>query len=737
MSHFATVVLATSVIVATARGLRRGISARRKREDNGPPYDGAADGAGEWPSVTVIVPAWEERETLKYCLATLARQDYGDFSTIIIAGGRDGTFEEAAAASRGDPRITVIAQGPHGKNSALNTGVQQAGGEVLVFLDADSVIRPGYLRALVRPLLGHSSESDVGAVTGNYVPLRRAPLAHLGEMAKVAENEVRGRVMLNGSGGIAIRRALLMRLGGFPEGPFADDWDLSVRLSAKGYITAYSAEALVITQRPATLREWWSNELRWRRIHLRSVFRLRDVLFTGPGPLFRHLYPYAAAWGTLIASALALAARITGPPPLRRLVGALWSLVLAQSVSRDVTTYAEGYAYSRHARALVAAPLVPLATVLGWCAAILATLTPGKAPVQAKGPRPVPNGPEIASAIAKEERTPSIVPAWGPALNPPGFADWSGMDDSTSTISIAIVNHNTREHLAACLESAAADPCVPVLVVDNASTDDSAEMVRREFPWVDLHVLPANRGFAAGANTAVRLCTTPYVLLLNSDTRLAPNSASALADYLDAHPSVAVAGPRLLNPDGSLQHSCHAMPTPLNELLRWTFLGVLAARMPFGRDYYLARWSHSYARPVGWLVGAALAIRRGAFDTIGGFDESFFMYSEEVDLMYRLHAARWDVHFAPVTDVIHVGGASTVQQRAAMTAQLFSSMYGFYSRHYSGHSLLQLKITLSYLMLRNLARDFVRLPGARDDARRDQIYQDIGAWRRVLATVWD
>jgi GT2 family glycosyltransferase len=223
---------------------------------------------------------------------------------------------------------------------------------------------------------------------------------------------------------------------------------------------------------------------------------------------------------------------------------------------------------------------------------------------------------------------------------------------------------------------------------------------------------------------------------LNSDTRLHPGALAALAGYLESHPRVGMVGPRLVNPDGTLQPSVYPTPAPVAELLRWTSLAAVAARMPGLRDRYFLRWSHERAASVGWLVGAALAIRKEAFDEVGGFDTSFFMYSEEVDLAYRLGKAGWEVHFVPAATVTHFGGASTDAYRADMMARLFASMYRFYAKHFPPGWQRQLKAIITYLMLRNLARDRWRLLRGQCPAACEQLAQDLAAWRRVLRLTW-
>lgn len=309
-------------------------------------------------------------------------------------------------------------------------------------------------------------------------------------------------------------------------------------------------------------------------------------------------------------------------------------------------------------------------------------------------------------------------------------------NEVATKMAVAVISYDTREQLAACL--ATIDPhqgSREVVVVDNGSQDGSVEMVRARFPWVTLRVSPSNRGYGSAANQAFALCRADYVLLLNSDTLLADGTVPALASYLDGHPRVGIVGPRLLNPDRSLQCSCYPFPSPLNELLRWTSLGVVVGHLPGLRERYLPTSSHRFARPADWVVGAALAIRRKAFETVGGFDESFFMYSEEVDLCYRLRQAGWETHFAPVTEVVHMGGASTARYRGAMAAQLFASLEQFYRRHYPHSRRLGLKLVLTYLMLRNVAQGYLH-GRSRSDTEHTGVAEDMAAWRRVLAEVW-
>jgi GT2 family glycosyltransferase len=171
---------------------------------------------------------------------------------------------------------------------------------------------------------------------------------------------------------------------------------------------------------------------------------------------------------------------------------------------------------------------------------------------------------------------------------------------------------------------------------------------------------------------------------------------------------------------------------PFTLLFVNSIVGRLIRYVPVLRNWHLRTWSHARARVVPWVLGAALAIRPEAFMAVGGFDESFFMYSEEMDLCYRLQAAGWQVHFAPVTTVRHVYGASTKQRRTEMLVQLFTSLRHFYQRHYSKLQLLQLDIILKSFALARWIVDSVRLSIARKACDRALLAENLAAWKQLL-----
>lgn len=299
-------------------------------------------------------------------------------------------------------------------------------------------------------------------------------------------------------------------------------------------------------------------------------------------------------------------------------------------------------------------------------------------------------------------------------------------------LAVAVVSYDTRDLLELCLRSVRAARPAHAVVVDNGSTDGSIELVRTHFAEMTLIVNKPNRGYGAAGNQAIASCSAPVVLLLNSDTEIAPDALSALGRYLAEHHEAAVAGPRLVNLDGSLQASTLGFPSTADMLMGDTGLHLLVRRTPILRERFLRTWSHDSARPVPWLRGAALAIRRSAFDAVGGFDERYFMYWEEVDLCRRLAAAGWQTHFAPVTDVLHARSASTRKHPRAMRREWLVSYGRYLARHETARAAASQLRLLRALMLARARRDRVRLRFARDAGRRQALGAAVEGWDALL-----
>ena len=261
-------------------------------------------------------------------------------------------------------------------------------------------------------------------------------------------------------------------------------------------------------------------------------------------------------------------------------------------------------------------------------------------------------------------------------------------------ISVLIVNWNVRDLLADCLTSLYSDQHsfnFEVWLVDNASTDGSVAMLQERFPQVQLIQNPDNPGFAQGNLQAYAHSSGGYILMLNPDTLLKPGALDRLYQHLEAHPQTAGVGPDLRNPDSTRQMGCYPFPTLSRELWRLLHLDRLWS---YG-VYPVERWETMDPRPVDVVQGACLLLRRSALEQVGFLDPDYYMYTEEVDLCYRLKRAGWGISWLPAARVIHFGGQSTHQAAEAMFLRLYESKILFFRKHYGLMSAGLYKLILS------------------------------------------
>lgn len=234
-------------------------------------------------------------------------------------------------------------------------------------------------------------------------------------------------------------------------------------------------------------------------------------------------------------------------------------------------------------------------------------------------------------------------------------------------LSILIVNWNVSDLLRDCLRSierGRGDLAVEVIVVDSASQDGSVDMVATEFPWVTLLPQTENVGFPRGNNIALAQARGDYLLLLNPDTVVLDDALAEMVAYLRAHPDVGAVGPQLLNPDGSVQSSRRRFPTLATGFFESTWLEGLAPAVL--RRYYALDLPDDATAEVEWLTGACIMVPRAVYERVGGLDEAYFMYSEELDWCRRIVAAGWRVVYHPAARVVHHVGKSSEQ---AVTAR--------------------------------------------------------------------
>jgi hypothetical protein len=298
-------------------------------------------------------------------------------------------------------------------------------------------------------------------------------------------------------------------------------------------------------------------------------------------------------------------------------------------------------------------------------------------------------------------------------------------------LSVVVVSWNVKALLAGCLDSLyqQGPDDLEVLVIDNASTDGTPAMLSESYPQVRVLESQRNLGFGAANNLGIRQCRGQYVLLLNPDTVLKPGAIAALLGFLQAHPAAGAVGPKILNPDGSLQYSCSPAPTLQSEASR---LLHLPGMRPDGY-YPMEGWDQQQPHRTQVLLGACLLLPRQALEQVGGFDEEYFMYSEEVDLCYRLAQAGWELYWHPAAQVVHYGGQSTQQAAAEMFLHLYRSKTLFFRKHRGllatlGYKLLLAATSLSRMVLAPLAW-LERPPG------RQMRLRQAGNYLRLLAAL--
>jgi len=244
-------------------------------------------------------------------------------------------------------------------------------------------------------------------------------------------------------------------------------------------------------------------------------------------------------------------------------------------------------------------------------------------------------------------------------------------------VSVVVVTYNALPWLERCLESVRAHETI---VVDHGSTDRTQELVRSRFPEARL-IEEGNTGLGAGSNTGMRVASGDYFLLLNSDAWAVGDAVERLVAFAEEHPEAAVIGPKLLNPDGSLQRSVRGFPSLWRLTTEYFFLRKLAPGSRALNAFYASRFPHDEVREAEFVMGACMLVRREAADTVGLFDEDYFMFSEETDWCYRFRQAGWKVLFFPDAEFVHVGGASTSQNWGPMYREQLRGHLRFLWKH--------------------------------------------------------
>jgi N-acetylglucosaminyl-diphospho-decaprenol L-rhamnosyltransferase len=222
------------------------------------------------------------------------------------------------------------------------------------------------------------------------------------------------------------------------------------------------------------------------------------------------------------------------------------------------------------------------------------------------------------------------------------------------TCAVVVATYDALPWLEQCLESVAS---LRTVVVDNGSSDGTVAFVRERFPDVGV-IEQANLGLASAWNRGIEATDSDYVLILNADAWLTPGSLERLVAFAESRPDAALVGPRLLNPDGTLQRSVRGFPTLWRLATEYFFLRKLGPRTTALNAFYAGGFDHDEVREAEFVMGACMLVRREAIAAVGLLDEEFFLFSEETDWCYRFAQAGWKVVFFPGAECVHVGGAS-------------------------------------------------------------------------------
>jgi N-acetylglucosaminyl-diphospho-decaprenol L-rhamnosyltransferase len=305
------------------------------------------------------------------------------------------------------------------------------------------------------------------------------------------------------------------------------------------------------------------------------------------------------------------------------------------------------------------------------------------------------------------------------------------IDKQAIDLSIIIVSWNVCDLLRKCLKSieqGKSDLNIEVIVVDNASSDGSQNMVRDEFPTVKIDAQSENVGFPRGNNLGLENAKGRYFLLLNPDTEVVDDALSILVQYLEDHPAVGLVAGQLLNPDETIQSSIRRFPTVATGLFESTWLQGLAPRRLLDR-YYFADAPTDTAVEVDWVVGACMMVRKELIEQVGLLDEAYYMYSEELDWCKRIKSDGWQIVYLPTAQIIHHAGKSSEQAVPERHVNFQRAKLRYFRKYHGSLVTLLIRVVLLANYFEQLIIELIKgLFGHKRDMRR----QRVAAYWKVL-----
>ena len=253
----------------------------------------------------------------------------------------------------------------------------------------------------------------------------------------------------------------------------------------------------------------------------------------------------------------------------------------------------------------------------------------------------------------------------------------------SSKINIVIVTYNNKSILKRTLPGIVSEAFTVnagIIIVDNNSRDGTAQWISRKYKTIRVVALPVNSGFAKANNVGIGMCRSKYVLLLNPDVIVPPQSITKILEWMDRNPSIGIAGPKLLNENGTIQYSCRRFPTLFSYFAEIIRFDNMFPKSRFGRRYLMKDYDHKTPCDVDYICGAVMLIRAEVFAKVGLLDEAFFMYAEEAELCWRAFKNNFRVAYWPITTMIHIGGESSKSLHKEMYSENIRSRWLFFKR---------------------------------------------------------
>ena len=270
-------------------------------------------------------------------------------------------------------------------------------------------------------------------------------------------------------------------------------------------------------------------------------------------------------------------------------------------------------------------------------------------------------------------------------------------------LSAVVVTYHSRDCIADCLRSldrARGGLAMEVLVVDNASADGTPDVVREAAPWARVVGTGGNLGYAKAVNRGTAESTGEFVLVLNPDCVVESGALEALVGWLRAHPRCAIAAPRIRNTDGTVEYSARSFPTHLTFLFnRYSLATRLWPGNPWSRRYLLSDWDHASDRSVDWVSGACMCVRRAAIAQVGGMDEFYFMFNEDVDWCHAMKRTGWSVDFVAAAEVTHHIGASKGRVADRVILERHRGMIHYFRKYHRSNPVVE-ALAAAFIMAR-------------------------------------